>query len=187
MLMYHLDAFVFSDQLDAWAGQGYDYIGSPWFPNFADTHEAGDLFAVGNGGFSLRNIQSFLKVTSAYKIIKPPAEVLGNVRKVNIRNRVKKTIHIIAMLFGYKNNTRYFIKNYRRNEDEFWGVYAQEFFPWFKVPDVGTALQFSFECDPAHCYQQNNRKLPFGCHAWDKTDLEFWRPFILENKLPTDQ
>src|ERR1700744_1519211 len=30
ILIYQLDAFVFSDQLDYWCDQDYDYIGAPW-------------------------------------------------------------------------------------------------------------------------------------------------------------
>ena len=30
MLLYQLDAFVFSDQLAHFCGLGYDYIGAPW-------------------------------------------------------------------------------------------------------------------------------------------------------------
>ncbi len=180
MLMYHLDAFVFEDRLDEWVKAGYDYVGSPWFTSFATSHHEGHLYAVGNGGFSLRNIQSFLKVIYAYKIIQSPSEIMGSVKKINIANRFEKAVVVLRMMFGYKNNSRYMIENYSRNEDEFWGVYAPRYFPWFKVPDVNTALKFSFECDPAYCFAQNNNELPFGCHAWDKNDLDFWRPYILE-------
>lgn len=31
MLIYQPDAYVFSDELDYWCRQGYDYIGAPWF------------------------------------------------------------------------------------------------------------------------------------------------------------
>src|SRR5258706_2638121 len=30
ILIYHPDALVFSDQLEYWCGQDFDYIGAPW-------------------------------------------------------------------------------------------------------------------------------------------------------------
>lgn len=80
MLLYQLDAYVFHDSLQEWASKGYDYIGAPWtreeekvfmqslykgkfrfvfsFMRFIDKIFFGKKdYAVGNGGFSLRNIQ----------------------------------------------------------------------------------------------------------------------------------
>ena len=42
VLMYHLDALVFSDQLQEWCGKGLDYIGAPFLRC--------DRCAVGEGG-----------------------------------------------------------------------------------------------------------------------------------------
>lgn len=60
ILIYHLDALVFSDQLRAWCDTGLDYIGPPWL-QCADSPWVKEA-RVGNGGFSLRKIESFLKV-----------------------------------------------------------------------------------------------------------------------------
>src|SRR6266487_2982895 len=30
ILIYQLDAFVFSDQLEDWCARGFDYVGAPW-------------------------------------------------------------------------------------------------------------------------------------------------------------
>ena len=56
MLLYQLDAFVFSDRLSEFCAMGFDYIGAPVYrftPHWHAIH-----CSVGNGGFSLRNIQS---------------------------------------------------------------------------------------------------------------------------------
>ena len=60
ILIYHLDALVFSDQLLAWCDTDLDYIGPPWIhcPDSPWVKES----RVGNGGLSLRKIGSFLKV-----------------------------------------------------------------------------------------------------------------------------
>lgn len=59
MLIYQLDAFVFSDRLLYFCELGYDYIGAPCPP----TCWCGLPFNVGNGGLSLRKISSFIEIT----------------------------------------------------------------------------------------------------------------------------
>ena len=56
LLIYQLDAFVFSDRLMQFCGIGMDFIGAPACGgNWKNYH-------VGNGGFSLRRISSCLRV-----------------------------------------------------------------------------------------------------------------------------
>ncbi len=55
ILIYQLDALVFSDQLVEWCNSGFDYIGSPWL-KVPDSPWV-DVPRVGNGGFSLRKIR----------------------------------------------------------------------------------------------------------------------------------
>lgn len=55
LLIYQLDAFVFSDQLEKFCAMDYDYIGAPW--NHATKTRMCKSY-VGNGGFSLRNIDA---------------------------------------------------------------------------------------------------------------------------------
>lgn len=67
MLLYQLDAFVFSDRLAYFCSLGYDYIGAPmrrWEKNWKDIG-----CTVGNGGFSLRKISSSIRVLSEKKKI----------------------------------------------------------------------------------------------------------------------
>lgn len=60
------------------------------------------------------------------------------------------------------------------NEDFFWSTVAHRLIPGFKVPDVKKALEFAFEEHPSKCFELNGYKLPFGCHAWEKYDPDFW-------------
>lgn len=48
----------------------------------------------------------------------------------------------------------------------------------FKIAPLKIALQFSFEKQVEKCFLLNNRNLPFGCHAWERYDKNFWIPFI---------
>lgn len=63
MLIYQLDAFVFSDKLREICNTNYDYIGAPWIRgerNFENHNNP--IIYVGNGGLSLRKIESFINV-----------------------------------------------------------------------------------------------------------------------------
>ena len=61
ILIYQLDSMVFSDELIYWCKQGYDYIGAPWIKGNSLNNPA--IYGIcGNGGFSLRKVDSFLKV-----------------------------------------------------------------------------------------------------------------------------
>jgi hypothetical protein len=65
MLVYQLDAFIFSNRIEEFCKLGYDYFGAPWrvgFPKLTFLFNRFPVpltmkrFYVGNGGFSLRNI-----------------------------------------------------------------------------------------------------------------------------------
>lgn len=60
ILIYQLDAFVFSDRLSYFSSLGYDYIGAPLSRGTKYWNEIGAR--VGNGGFSLRRIDAMLRV-----------------------------------------------------------------------------------------------------------------------------
>ena len=63
MLIYQLDAFVFSDRLRKFLDYDVDYIGAPWVYGYEEHVVNGTYFteAVGNGGFSLRRTKSMIK------------------------------------------------------------------------------------------------------------------------------
>jgi len=81
MLIHQADVFLFKDELDEWCEKDFDYIGAPFFrPEKLNRNGAYNLFQkfklslkknkvygsrhnkVGNGGLSLRKINSALKV-----------------------------------------------------------------------------------------------------------------------------
>ena len=73
ILFYELDAFVFRDELDYWCKKGFDYIGAPW--NGTHCYYDTPINGVGNGGFSLRNIKSAIKLLEKLRM----KEVLSNI------------------------------------------------------------------------------------------------------------
>lgn len=151
ILIHQTDAFVFEDQLMEWCDRGYDYIGAPWIGEHSWLKDATPAWAwrrslVGNGGFSLRKISTFIKMLKLFRINK---------------------------FFFLRENGGIQI-----HEDLFWSLYIPSLNPFFKVPDADTALKFSVETYPSQAFKINKGKLPFGCHAWMKYELDFWKPFI---------
>ena len=68
-LIYQPDAWVFSDQLEYWCSQNYDYIGAPWIPGGGEIdlspYDGYKFVKSGNGGFSLRKTEYFVRLLSA--------------------------------------------------------------------------------------------------------------------------
>lgn len=163
ILICQTDAWIFSDELEAWCRRGYDYVGAPWPKRkiyerwpiklwlkwrkalFGRRHPLmrQDYFnRVGNGGLSLRRVESFIRATERYK------ELIS--------------------LFKERKGTIY-------NEDWFWSLIPHE----FSYPTFREALGFSFDTHPALCYELSAGRLPFGCHGWSKPrNYPFWRNFI---------
>lgn len=154
ILIYQLDAFVFRDELLEWCNKGFDYIGAPWMDE--------------------ANYQSWSK---DFSLLRKTLKRL-NINFINyvgnggfsLRN-VKKCF-LTLLLFNNK------VSKFKHNEDIFWSYFVTSYLPFFRVADLQTALKFSFETCPEKCYILNQHQLPFGCHAWEKHNIDFWRKFL---------
>jgi hypothetical protein len=117
-------------------------------------------------------------------LISPP--IASNKKpKVNIQhwfvNRVgngglslrKVKTHYWTMIFYW-----ILIKFFPLNEDMFLGILMDFINPFFKKPKAMEALKFAFEMQPRKSFELNNHQLPFGVHAWEKYDPEFWKEWI---------
>lgn len=182
ILVYHTDALVFSDQLMQWCESGLDYVGPPWL-NCPDTPWV-KTPKVGNGGFSLRKVSSFLKIFDSRRYAVDPEEYWRKTyasvptleRYMNLHKRYLKRLRFFN---GVRREMADWPKVSWRNEDHFWSDRGTHYFPEFKVADFDTGLRFGFEAAPRLCFELNGRKLPFGCHAWPKYDRAFWEPYLL--------
>jgi len=67
ILIYHLDAFVFKDDLAKFCELGYDYIGAPVFDKSINGMK---LTRCMNGGFSLRKVKKILEVLNKVEMLK---------------------------------------------------------------------------------------------------------------------
>lgn len=178
MLVCQLDVFVFTDQLAYFTGKGYDYIGAPWFENYDAATTTSRITGVGNGGFSLRKVKSFLDVLYALELFgnrRPTWRVLGAAMRhwVDVLRVAKHE---------YDRRTRAYDAalpwDTPMYEDGYWGIMVEKFFPWFKVASVEDATAFAFEVNPSVLYALNKQRLPMATHAWEKYDPAFWTPFI---------
>ncbi len=176
LLYYELDAFVFRDELAYWCEQGYDYIGAPWFTDYNQTEKQdhAKLHLVGNGGFSLHNVEAALRVCYSFSWIRRPKEVWKDYQSLNLKGKIWYLSWLIKN-YSFGNNTFFLFNDLKLGEDNYWGARVPRNFEWFRVAPVEEALKFSFELKPAQKYELNGYRLPFGCHAWAKHDLGFWR------------
>jgi hypothetical protein len=190
ILIHHLDALVFSDQLMEWCGTDVDYIGAPWIPCAAAPPWVTEP-RVGCGGLALMKVEAVLTVLNERYRREPAryweevfmdlagtfAAILRYFRGLRFFARLAPTwlrssrTQIRQQLERTEHNTR--------NNDVFWSFHAVKYMPMFKIPDWKTGLRFAFEVAPCQCFELNERKLPFGCHAWPKYDRAFWEPYLI--------
>lgn len=179
ILMYHLDALVFSDQLMQWCEMELDYIGPPWLN--CDDSPWVKVPRVGNSGFSLRKVESFLNVIYSPRYTVDPRKYWDDLcasRPPHIRylNLPRKYLKRLRMF----NGARWHMARWRKNDDHFWSDQAGYYYPDFRVAPLEIGLRFAFEVAPHRCFEMNNRQLPFGCHAWPRYDRAFWEPYLLK-------
>lgn len=175
MLTYELDAFVFRDELEYWCSQDYDYIGAPWFEGQHKATEDSFFAGVGNSGFSLRRVDQCLRSLYSFSYVYAPKDIWNH--WLSIGRPIRGAISV-AKNSTITNNTFSLFNSYLGQEDFFWGKHINQNFDWFRIPPEQEAWKFSFEVNPKVLFERNNRQLPFGCHAWWKYDLDFWRPHI---------
>ena len=181
MLTYHLDALVFSDQLLEWCDKGYDFIGPPWIKH-DDSPNKGMIYEgkVGNSGFSLKKIDTFIRLFSsdrpAYGLFERWKKKYGN------KSLPRKIVGLPEFFLGClksHNSLQWELSNWTMSEEAFLILRAEHYLLEYNVPDVDEALKFAFEVVPKYCYELNGDQLPFGCHAWERYDRQFWEPFLL--------
>jgi len=111
ILLYQLDAWVFKDELAFWAAKGYDYIGAPWLEPPPITSGKKPLFdlskrlvnKVGNGGLSLRKIQSHIKwsfwASILFKLLPKNEDMIWTLFVPFKKPKIKE-----ALLFAFERN-----------------------------------------------------------------------------------
>jgi hypothetical protein len=186
LLVYQLDSLVFSDKLLDWCAKDLDYVGAPWFSE--DGADFVEESAVGNGGLSLRKIESCLRVLeapgAAAELDKYRDGMVAALpwqgRLLSLPYKFRKRLSLSGAKRRDTLRTGRVPPGERLNEDCFWSFKAADYYPGFKIASVKEGLRFSFEMAPRRCFELNGGHLPFGCHAWSKYDRKFWEPFLLK-------
>lgn len=171
MLIYQLDAYVFSDELDEWCTKGYDYIGAPFME--LDRNSFWFWGLVGNGGFSLRKISKIRKVLRYRGPLYKPYYIFAKYYKRTLKTLLIAILHSL----GYKNTQRWYIHS-KDGDDIYYCHTLKHTWMELYVPSPYEASQFAIETHPEECYNAIG-KLPFGCHAWHKYEYDsFWNKYI---------
>ena len=170
ILIHQTDVYLFQSQLQYWCDKGYDYIGAPWMkpkklkrekfyrfilkyiPGIYSIHKRKlhECYnEVGNGGFSLRKINTFIDILES------------------TRNRKKLELYRERL----EADTLY-------NEDIFFSIEGPRLFKGFRKPKWDEAALFSMETFASYLYNYTGNQLPFGCHAPAVYEPSFWEKFI---------
>jgi hypothetical protein len=90
----------------------------------------------------------------------------------------------IKPILRYLRIYHLFFSEWLANEDMMFSFAQRRVYPLrflLKLPTWKEALAFSIEKNPQLAYEQI-KKLPFGCHAWERYNPRFWEQFIPVNK-----
>ena len=181
MLLYQLDAIVFSDQLDYWCDQGYDYIGAPWFEHYGENNSKFRMSRyAGNGGLSLR------KVDSTLELLRRAEGVQYNPLKEQKFLEKRWYLKAFFMYLTRRMTLREAIDRRPLFEDAVISKYLPDYFSDYRVAPPDVASKFAFECYPSYLYKINNDELPFGCHAFLRHEPEFWEEVFDAQGIPTE-
>lgn len=167
LLIHQTDAYLFKPELSYWCDKDYDYVGAPWFK----PHK---LTKTRIYNFLLRYFP-FLYSDSA----KRRHRVYNNVGNGGLSLRkISSFLSVLNSVPAHILDKYKDIQQTDYNEDVFWGVEAVKINKSFKKPAWREALTFSFEEYPSIAYEMNGRQLPFGCHAFNVHETDFWKQFI---------
>ena len=161
MLICHLDAFVFRDELEEWCHKGYDYIGSIIYdPNFILKNNflrkltgftSPEYF--GNGGFGLKNVHTFYRLTSKYKLYIDAYVRLGKLRRRPFFDDLFFTQHFPKLSSSFSIAP-------------------------LKLAQKFGAVYFNYNEKDLPFNNQENESLPFGVHGWIQYHRDYWKPCI---------
>ena len=173
ILICQPDAYVFRDELIEWCKKEYDYIGAPLIVDNQNTVFSSKM-RVGNGGFSLRNIDTIRHFFNSKKNVFSPSEAA---RVISLKKKPYTRVFVwLLMLFGWRNKPASVAARWKYNEDIFWSGLLDNSNFALKKPTPETAMYFSFERFPSELFELTGHQLPFGCHAWRKYQYEeFWK------------
>lgn len=176
MLIYQLDAFVFRDELNYWCQQGYDYIGAPWRIEIDFDSKIKEF--IWN---AKKKIALWFDLKEELYGKYGPKEIIIKRTVGNGGFSLRKTKKLLSMIPKNQEKIEEYLEKVKThpayNEDMFWGIELNRYVPQLKIPNWRTALKFAVEHMPEKAFRLNCG-LPFGCHAWDIYETNFWKKEI---------
>lgn len=171
ILICHLDAWIFRDQLTHWMDAGYDFIGAPLFlPEHGNAHFLRRMAPFGgNGGLSLRRVSTCIRLLETFKPGISP-KYLAQALWFLARNRRWSFIIILfKLLRELLQDWRSTCTKYNIYEDVFFTIIAPLCGNRISIPSGKTASRFSCEVNYA-LFQKEFFMLepPLGIHGYDK-------------------
>jgi hypothetical protein len=182
LLLHHLDALPFSDELVHWCNAGYDYLAGPYWGIVEQD------WVMGCGGFSLRRVSSFSKLYRSRVPTVDPEEAWRTFRKgrstaeiaLNYPRRFLKRLH---MFNNIQRDIQDHLKHGSWYEDVFVAYRAQHYMPEIRIAPLDEGFRFAFSGPPERCIEKTGGVMPFGCHAWPKW-RSFFEPYLLKSDEP---
>lgn len=176
ILIHQLDAFVFRDELAEWCRRGYDYIGAPWLRDCDYRGWADELWFTWK-----QRIATWLDLKKDDGVT--PREIVSQNRVGNGGFSLRRVSALRRVLREQANRIRAYEKQtmHQYNEDVFFGIEVNRYWPRLRIPDFRTGLRFAVEFYPERAVNEYNKgQLPFGCHAWDVHGTAYWQPIFAQ-------
>lgn len=166
VLICQPDAFIFSGNLEPWLASGYSFLGAPIFKGYEKPVLPLQFSGLLNGGLSLRNVAD---AKNALRDVFLVRESLW-VRRIRALGLLE-VANLLTNVFG----KRILIIPGKPHEDVVWTGSISDAVKEFKTPKLEVASKFAFETMSSYLFEKNEKKLPFGCHAFAVYEPEFWR------------
>ncbi|KAB7730164.1 hypothetical protein F5984_13365 [Rudanella paleaurantiibacter] len=171
ILIHQLDAFVFRDELTDWCRRNYDYIGAPWLRDI-DFSGRLDEFIFD----TKKQIATWLNLKKADGITPREIITLNEVGNGGFSLRRVKAMHACLQRFERTIQEYEAHSLHQYNEDVFFSIEVNRYWPHLRIPNFRTGLRFAVEFYPERAVRDyNGGQLPFGCHAWDIHGTDYWR------------
>ena len=150
ILLYQLDAWIFEDRVKFFTKLDYDFIGS------IHLFSGGNGFSVGNGGFSLRKVSSFIRVCGEENGAIIPQKFPEDLAfSVSLSEKLKIAPINIGIQFGFQNMPE---KLYEKNGNKLpMGCHAFEkcnFAWWKKFIKIDDVLKFGIYARDAALFRR---------------------------------
>ena len=189
ILIYQLDAFVFSDRLEEFCALGHDYIGSPWPLGVGKKN--GHYFSVGNGGFSLRRVKSCFEMLSKHGKQFDPTKLGEDFVLAHFGKLYPTKFHVAPALTASRFSVEFLAERYcRKNFNVLpfgchcWQKYSSKFY-------IRTLSEFGYNLEPfAHLMSDIDlqaRNLTLSSLVWWRLRLRLKDGLPLLKYLPSDE